>query len=228
MGEHRQVLTETAALQEQMDQLPAVRSSNDAVNPWNVRETVLGTGRSSALALEAWQQALDLNAAALASKQARGAGAHEIARFRYNDNGPLRELGRLDDAEQILASCQQVYEDHADISRLAKVFTARADLESRRGNLAAALVFQQTAIRYGYARPEPRDVAIDHHNLANYMGETGSDPAAQRAHRLAAVHIFQLTGMTHDLAATLQALARELRQDTGGGHLPGTLDEVVG
>jgi tetratricopeptide (TPR) repeat protein len=227
MGEDRQVLTETGALQAQMDQLPAARASNDTIEPWNVREATLNTGLASAMALGEWQQALDLNAAILASQQARGAGAHDVASTRFNGSGPLLELGRLDESGQVLADCQQVFEYHSDISLLARVFTVRAVLEGKRGNLAAALAFQQTAIRYDYTRPEPRIIAISHHNLANFLGRSGSDPAAQRAHRLAAALIRQLTGMTHDLANTLRALARELRQDTGSGHLPGTLEEVI-
>ena len=227
MGEHSQVLTEIGTLREQMDQLPATRGSNDTIEPWNVREATLDTGHTSALALGEWQQALDLNAAVLASEQVREAGAHEIAGTRFNDYGPLLRLGRLDDAEQVLAGCQQVFEDHADIGLLAQVLGARADLEARRGNLAAALAFAQTAIRYSYARPDPRVIAISHHNLAGYLREAGSDPAVQRAHRLAGALIFRLTGMTYDLANSLRELAGELRQDTGRGHLPGTLDEVV-
>jgi hypothetical protein len=227
MGKHRQVLTETAALQAQMDQLPAAPASNDPVEPWNVRETSLNTGQASAMALGEWQQALDLNAAILASQQTRGAGAHQIAFLRYNDYGPLLRLGRLDEAEQLLASCQQVFENHDDIGQLAQVFGARANLEFRRGNLTTALAFSRTAIRYSYVRPELRNVAIRHHDLANYLWATGSDSAAQRAHRLADALICQLTGMTHDLDSTLRELARELRKDTGGGHLPETLEEVT-
>ena len=33
--------------------------------------------------------------------------------------------------------------------------------------------------------------------------------------------------MTHELASALRALAHELRQPAGGGHLPGTLDQVI-
>jgi hypothetical protein len=33
--------------------------------------------------------------------------------------------------------------------------------------------------------------------------------------------------MTHDLGDTCQELSRGLREETGGGHLPATLDEVV-
>jgi hypothetical protein len=227
MGENRQVLDETSTLREQMNQLPPIKGSNETIEPWNVRETILDTGRHSALALGEWQQALDLNAAALASDRARGAGAYEIARFQFSDYGPLLRLGRLDEAEALLAGCQQVFEDHADIRQLAKVFGARADLESQRGNLAAALAFEQTAIRYGYARPDPRDIAARHHNLASYLRQAGSDSAAQRAHRLAAALIYQLTGMAHDLADTVRVLAGELRQDPTGRHLPGTLGEVI-
>jgi len=226
MGEHRQVVDQTGTLQEQMDQLPATKSGDETVEPWNVRETILDVGRSSAMALGESQQALDLNAAVLASEQARGAGAYEIARFRLNDYGPLLELGRLDEAELLLAGCQQVFEDHADIRMLAQVFGARASLEARRGNLAAALAFEQTSMRYSYARPDIRDIAASHQNLASDLGQAGLDPAAQRAHRLAAAVIYQLTGMTHDLADTLRILALELRQDTSG-HLPGTLGEVI-
>jgi CHAT domain len=227
MGEHRQVLTEISALQEQMDQLPAARCGNETVDPWDARETVLSVGNQSAVALGAWPQALDLNAAILASNQARGAGAYEIARSGFNAYGPLLGLGRLDDAEQVLADCQQVFEDHADIGLLAQVFGARADLESERGNLGAALAFGRTALRYAYGRPDPRVIALRHHNLASHLGEAGSDLAGQRAHRLAAALIRQLTGMTRNLTSTLRELARELRQDTGCGHLPTTLDEVV-
>ena len=227
MGEHRQVLDQIPALAAQMDQLPAAEGSNETLEPWNVRETILDVGRSSALALGEWQLCLDLNAANLASKRARGVSTHEITRFRYNDAGPLIRLRRLDEAEQILIECQQVYEDHGDLGRLARVVYLRADLEDMRGHLAAALAFQQTAIRFAYARPEPKDIGGHHLNLARYLGRTRSDAAAQRAHRLAAALIFELTGMTHNLAAACQTLASELHGDTSGEYLPSTLDEVI-
>ena len=63
--------------------------------------------------------------------------------------------------------------------------------------------------------------------LANYLQTTGSDPAAARAHRLAAALLFQLTGMTHELGFASRALATELRRDAGREDLPGTVDEVI-
>jgi tetratricopeptide (TPR) repeat protein len=225
MGEHRQVLDQIEILRAEIDKLPDTQGPDETIQPWNVREATLGIGRDSADALGEWQQAIDLNAANLASMRARSVGIHEITRFRFNDYGPLLELGRLKEAEQLLAACQQVYEDHGDLPRLARVLGARADLESHRGNTAGALALEQAAIRFGYARPEPRDIAGHHHNLANYLAR--SHPAAQRAHRLAAALIYQLTGMAHYLAVTSRTLAWELRQDTDSGDLPGTVDEVI-
>jgi tetratricopeptide (TPR) repeat protein len=226
IGEHQQVIDGIRTLQGQMDKLPATRGSGELVDPWNVRETILGTGGFSAQALDEWQQALEFNAAILASMRARGASDYLLAYAAYNDSRPLRVLGRFDDLERLLTACQKVFEEYNDLDQLGNIASARANLEGARGNLEAALAFHLTSIRYAYLRREPRDVFIDHYNIANDLWKTGSDPAAQRAHRLAAAIIAQLTGMAADLADTCRLLARELRQDTGQ-HLPGTLEEVI-
>jgi tetratricopeptide (TPR) repeat protein len=227
MGQHRQVLDQIPVLQEQLDNLPAARVGNEAVEPWNVRETILNIGGASAQALGEWQLALDLNAAMLASKRARGANAYEIAEFRCNDAGPLIELGRLAEAEHVLLEAQQAFEEQNDIAGLQRVLTTRAVLEDRRGRLQQALELQRTAMRLAYVRPEPRDIAISHHQLANRLRMAEADPAAVRAHLLAAALLFQLTGMTHDLGLTSNELATELRQGVDRGDLPGTVEEVI-
>ena len=56
-----------------MDGLPGKPGDDESVEPWNVRETILDIGRSSALALGEWQQCLDFNVGILASEQRRGA-----------------------------------------------------------------------------------------------------------------------------------------------------------
>jgi len=226
MGQHQQVLDEIDDLLTRMDELPSQPAANDPVIPWNVREATLGVGRGSAISLKEWRQALDFNQAFLASLRARGATAHHRARVAFSDSGPLIHLGRLDDADRLLADCQQVFEDYGDLHQLGFVFGARANLEDERGNLTGALAFQQTAIRYSYLRRDPRDVANAHYNLASYLQEAGSDPAAQRAHRLAAALVYQLTGMTHELSSSCSALARELRA-AGQQQLPGTVPEVI-
>jgi tetratricopeptide (TPR) repeat protein len=227
MGQHRQVLDEIPALQDQMNKLPATRAENEVIEPWNVRETVLDTGRSSAQALEEWQQALDLNAAILASEQARGADPYEIIRFRYNDARPLMELGRLDDAESILLEAQRAYEDQNDITRLQRVLSTRALLESKRERIPQALELERTAIRLGYVRPEPRDISVRHYQLTVYLLSSGSEPTVARAHLLAAALLCQLTGMTHELGLASRALAVHLRLVADRDDLPGSIDEVI-
>jgi len=216
-------------LRDQMGRLPARPGDTDqGTNPWNVRELILDTAHTSALALGRWQLCLDLNAEVAASKRQRGAGRHELTGTRVNDAWPLIRLGRLAEAGRLLRECQQVFEDHRDTPMLATVLTTRADLEHVSGRAGAAADLERTALRLRYARPDPRDIAISHHNLANYLRETGGDRAGQRAHRLAAALIWRLTGMTHDVVGAQRALAAELRDGTGGGDaLPGTVAEVV-
>ena len=153
---------------------------------------------------------------------------HEVTRIRFNDAGPLIGLGRLAEAGRLLRECQRVFEDHADTPMLATVLTTRADLEDD-VRAPAGGGGPGSGPRCGsvYARPEPQDIAISHHNLANYLGRLGGDRAGQRAHRLAAALICRLAGMAHDLAGTVRALAAELRADDGGAGLPSTVAEVV-
>jgi tetratricopeptide (TPR) repeat protein len=227
MGQHQHVLDEVQRLQGHMDTLPTTKADNDPVNLWNIRESILDIGRSSALALREWQQALDLNAANIASKGVRGAGAYEIALRRRNDAFPLIRLGRFAEAERILIECQQAFEEHSDLDQLGRVFSARADLEAARGNLSSALAFQRTTIRFAYTRSDPRVVAIAHGNLASYLRKVGSDSASQRAHLLAAALLYQLSGMTHNFDDAATALAVDVRRDAGHRDLPGSVDEVI-
>jgi hypothetical protein len=152
---------------------------------------------------------------------------HEVTRTRFNDAGPLIELGRVKDAGRLLTECQRVFEDHADTPMLATVLTTRADLEDALGHRQAAADLERAALRLSYARPEPRNIAVSHHNLANYLGRLGGDRAGQRAHRLAAALIYRLSGMAHNLADTVGALAEELREDDPAAPLSATVAQVV-
>jgi tetratricopeptide (TPR) repeat protein len=139
--------------------------------------------------------------------------------------GPWTRLA--DQARRLLAECQRVFEDHADTPMLARVLTARASLEAALGRWPAAADLARAALRLAYARPEPRDIAIGHHNLSNHLGHLGDDRAGQRAHRLAAALIFRLSGMAHDLADTVRDLAAELRGGDPAAQLPATVAQVV-
>ena len=226
LGQNETVLTEVHRQLDQMRGLPEQPADNETVMPWNVRETVLSLGAHAAMALGRWQDALDLNAADQASTRERRASAHDIAMTQFVAYGPLLRLGRLDEAEQLLLGCQQAYEDANDVQRLAKVLSARADLADRRGHRRDAAALEHTALRLMYLRPDPDSIAGSHHNLALYLQGSGTDPAGQLGHRLAAAVIYQLIGQTHDLAGTVRALARGLH-DNPDVPTPATVAEVA-
>ena len=54
-----------------MDTLPATPGPDETATPWNVREMLLDTGRNAARQLGRWSDALDLNAALIASMRDR-------------------------------------------------------------------------------------------------------------------------------------------------------------
>ena len=166
-----------------MAELPNQPTTDDPVNPWNIRELILDTGHTSAMTIGRWQQALDLTNEITTSKRERGASAHNIARTRFNNYGPLLRLERLAEAEQLLRDCQDVFETAGDIPMLGQVYTARADLEAERDHVQDAIELQHSALRLLYVHPDLRAIAVAHHNLATHLS---SAPAAHRAHRLAA------------------------------------------
>src|SRR5205823_1279603 len=142
--------------------------------------------------------ALDLNNQQVGSQQQRGAGEHDIAFTRFSDYGSLLRLGSLDEAEQVLLSCQQVFEDHNDLQNLAKTLSARADLADERGRYRDAITLERTALRLEYPQPDPDTIARSHHNLATYLARAGTDPVGRLAHRLAAGVLYQVTGQAHE------------------------------
>lgn len=211
LGQHKDVLDQLAPLLKTMDGLPDQPGTDDPVNPWNIRELLYNTLHTSATALGRWDEALDYNAKELLSMQRRGASAYELAYTRYNATGPLINLRRYDEAEQILHHCQRVYEDASDTGNLGKVFTARAGIEDKRGHHSDAVRLQRQALRLDYLDPVPGTVAASHHNLANYLATTGGGPAEQRAHRLAAALLYIVIDDAHNAQRIQVALAHELR-----------------
>ncbi|MCA1675831.1 MAG: AAA family ATPase, partial [Actinobacteria bacterium] len=215
LGHHMQVLTDLPLLRDRMAELPNQPTTDDPVNPWNIRELILDTGHTSVMALGRWQQALDLINEITTSERERGASAYNIARTRFSNYGPLLRLGRAAEAGQLLRDCRDVFEAAGDIPMLGQVYAALADLEAERDHVQDAVELTRSALRLLYVHPYQRAIAVAHHNLATYLssGPTGS-PAEQRAHRLAAALLYHLTGDTHELTAALRALATELRRET--------------
>lgn len=200
MGRYEEVLGEVEKLRKRMEALPETSQAEEAGDVWNVRETLLDTGRTAALRLERWEECLALNQEIVESKKERGAPALEVARTRFNEHGPLLRLERFDEARALLDDCRRLYEQKDYAAGLGRVFTALADLEDKLGQHGQAVRFEEDGLRYTYASGEPRDCGISHNNIASYLERAGQKGAAALAHRLAAGIIFLQT--SHGLIAT--------------------------
>jgi len=206
MGRYEEVLEQVETLRGRMDALPEPGQADEAIAPWDVRETLLDTGREAALGTERWDQALGLSAEVLKSLSGRGATDLELARTRFNDYGPLLRLGRLDDCRQLLQGCRAVFEREHDVANVGKVFSALADLQDKTGDRGGAIGFEQAALRFGYQAGDPEGCAASHHNLSNYLRRAGADAAQVLAHRLAAAALCVQTG-SGGLQVTIRNLA---------------------
>ena len=79
--------------------------------------------------------------------------------------------------------------------------------------------------RYLYVQPEPLDIATARINLANYLQR--SDPAAHRAHLLAAMLIAGSGCMADEVVAIMRHLVDATSADAGQLRLPRTVSEVI-
>jgi len=223
MGQARQVLDQVLRLRKQMQALPAV-SLREAVAPWDASESLLRAGRDSALRLDRWDVALDLNAAIISSQRKRGARALGIAQDRFNDFSPLLRLGRFDDALALLRDCRQAFEDAHEPHLLGYTLGALAELEATRGHGDVAIRLQQDCLRYSYLANEAVNIAVSHRNLGNYL-EFARQPAAALDHHLADALILALAG-TGDAYESVRAAASDLRALGAGAPVPADVPDL--
>jgi DNA polymerase III delta prime subunit len=117
MGRYDEVLAAVEALRPRMDALPLQRGTEEAIDPWSVREGLLDTGREAAMRSKRWEQALALNAETVKEMQARGADTLQLMRTRLNDSLPLLNLHRYGNARALLLACRTAFDDARDIAR---------------------------------------------------------------------------------------------------------------
>jgi hypothetical protein len=219
MNQAGQVLADVQRLREHMDTLPAVTGPDEAVPPWNVRETLLDTGRRAAHLLGQWQDALDLNAAQTASHRARYAPAADTARSRFNDYFPLLKLGRTSEALDLLLECRQVFHEARDIEMLGKTLGALADTEDKRGHGDAAIRLERDALRHFYLAGDLTCIAVSYYNLGNYLGHHHAhQPAPALTSHLVCALIHALTSID-GTDRPVRAAAADLR-NLGAAAVP--------
>ncbi len=223
-GQNAEVLKEVATLKERMDSIE--ESDKPEVTPaWNVREVFLSVAFSAAMALRSWKEALDFNMEVQASQKSREAPPLVQATTAFNGFGPLLELGRLPEAENVLSTLRRALETAGEYRRLGDVFGSWAILETKRGNFDDAIDFEYRALRLTYQLVEPGSTSTHHHNLANHLSRAERDPKEIFAHRLAAALIGYQTGSGDYRDVYLPALAIAVR-DSDAEALPKSFQEL--
>ncbi len=222
LGRYEEVLQAVEEIRVQMRSLPERGDQNETIQPWNVRESILNIGERAATLSGKYEKALELNAENVGRKKSRGATDLELARFQFNDYGPLLGLEHYDETGELLWECKEVFEREKDILYLGRVFIALADLQYRMGQTDQAIKFGETALRYIYQTDNTEDASISHDNLANSLAKAGSDKVL--AHCLAAGIINYLTS-SGGLTLTLQNLSIHLSK-LGSQALPSSFDQL--
>jgi hypothetical protein len=213
MGHTSQVLDGVARLRDQMENLPATPGSDEAVTPWNVREALIGPGRSAALRLGRHQEALGLNAAVIASMSDRAAPPATIARARFNDYFPLLMLGSTAQAADLLRGCLPVFYDTRDGRMIGKTFKALADVEGVAGHGEAAIRMARNALRYQYLARDVLGIANSYHSLGSHLHRRAGKPIPALACHLAAALVRALAGVSGDPADGQQDAVRSAAND---------------
>jgi tetratricopeptide (TPR) repeat protein len=222
LGRYGEVLETVEELRGKMEVLTEKRAENEAVEPWNVKEGILDSGRAAALGFREYRLALELNAEELKAKEVRRATDLDQARTAFNDYFPLLALKRYEEAGSLLWNCKEVFERENDIVMIGMVFSALADLKDHIGQTDQAARFEEDALRYEYLTGDTESVSVSHNNLGNYHAKMGSSKSL--AHHLASAVIRLLTrsGM---LPQTLQNLSISLGT-FGAEDLPASFDRL--
>lgn len=225
MGQAEQVLSDVERLRAQVDAWPDTGNQPETVKPWTVRERLLDVGRTAALQLERWAQAVELNTAVAGSQRARAATETEIARTRFNSCGPLLQLGRLDEALPLLRECREIFDRAHDHRMLGNVFSMLAAAEHGRKHGEVALGLARDALRYGYLADDVDGIPVSHFNLGTYLREDAGDPGEALAHHLAAALIYAVTGGQY-LEQSAHAAAADLQGLSAASEVPGDVAEL--
>lgn len=206
---------------------PVHPSADEPVDPWNVWEGLLQTGRNAAIDTEQWQDAVTFGADLAAGMRARNVPAEVSAEARLPDYLPLLRLGRLDEALELVLTCHQVAVDAGYVELLSDATSALAEIENARGNRDAAMRLEYDSLRYSYLSLQGADfidrvvnIAVSYHNLGNYLG--ARMPTEALHSHLASTLLEALTGDGENSdrgANSVHAAAADLRE-FGGGAVP--------
>lgn len=211
MGQAAQVLDEVTQLRAHVATLPATPGPSEMSVPWQVQERLLDAGRSAALQLGQWNDALELNSTIYASMRDRNAPAADVTRTRFNDYGPLLRLDRAGEALALLQDCLRAFQDVGDPLAVGTTLSALADTEYHRDQFESAVRLERDALRYAYLADDVNGIAVSYHNHGSYLDRGTSQLTQAVASYLTSALVTALTG-AEDHYESVPAAAAGLRR----------------
>jgi hypothetical protein len=209
-----------------MTMLPDEPDAGQDVDPWSIREAILGVGVVAAHDLGRWPQALELNAAVRRSQEDRKATEVELAVTWFNDYGPLLRTGHAVEARDLLYKCRAAFGRAEDVIMMGNTLSALADADAHLGHVNLSVEQETDALRLKYQGSDPEAIAVSHYNLANYLISARQEPQPVWAHRLAAAVIRYQTDSPR-FPASVQSIGRLVgRGDAEEAKAPMSFNDV--
>ena len=177
----------------------------------------LDIARDAHFAQKEWKPALRRVDTILEVKRALGRSAEDIAITRMNRAHVLKNLCRFGEAKTDLEICLQVFQN--DPANSAHALSLLASLFSQQGDVSQAITQERRALARREQLPDPRDRAISHNNLANYLEQSDapSAPTESPRHQLAALIYRLVAKLGQDLQTSLDNYTIDFRRAHAAG-----------
>ena len=167
-----------------------------------------------------WESALRRVDTTLEVKHAMRRPAEDIGRDRFNPATVMTKLGRFGEARMELEGCLPLFQENP--SWRSKALSSLADLFDEQGDVLQAITQARRALSVCEQLPDPRDRAISHNNLANYLEGQGGAPALAESarHQLASLIYEVVAGLGQLLQTSLRNYGLRFRRAGAVGKEP--------
>ncbi|MCP5352828.1 MAG: CHAT domain-containing protein [Chromatiales bacterium] len=165
-----------------------------------------------------WPEALSLIDTIIEVKGALQRPEADRAGTRMNRANVLVRLGRLPEARSEMEACLVLFAD--DPEQKARTLSSLADLHDEAGDIAQAIVQGRRALALFATLPVPRERAISHNNLANYLERADEPSCIDEAvgHQLAALVYRVVADLGDHLQTSLNNYAIDYRRARASGE----------
>ncbi len=134
------------------------------------------------------------------------------------------ELGRLDEARQVLEECLRVFREVDDLTMQSNTLSALSNIWKERGDIEQAISLQRQALNVCNRLPDPGDRGISHLNLCNYLDKSGKIEEGAANHLAAGIYYLISGRHAHNWMGNLKIRIRRAAKSNQTYELPRIAD----